>query len=93
MLTRCDEAVMFQILKQRRLDNGTVHKFAAWNILLTHKFAACNTLLIPPGSIILLRFVVLFSNFSLVNTNMSLFIILSCPEYDSKVEVSHTLLF
>ena len=47
MLSHCDEAVMFQIVKQRHLDNGTVHKFVAWNILLT-----------PPGGVILLRFLV-----------------------------------
>ena len=62
MLSCCDEAVMFQIVTQRHLDNGTVHKFAAWNILLTHKFAACNTLLTPPGGVILLRFLVIIIN-------------------------------
>ena len=76
MLTRCDEAVVFQIVKQRHLDNGTVHKVAAWNTLLTHKFAACNTLLTPPGGVILLRFLVLSLSFCI-------YLVIECTMYEN----------
>ena len=66
MLTRCGEVVMFQFVKLRHLDNGTVHRFAAWNTLFTHKSAACNTILTPPGGLILLRFLV-FSEYIVVD--------------------------